>query len=315
MLAPLLAFMGLERFAPAASGAMPDPRLLSLFAMGGYVGDRTLHSLGLWRRRQRTARPAAVAVERPAPPAAPRLALRRLWVLMTLQAAFSNEYLQRAGFLRLILTSPTRIRDEGAQAPELLAELMEGATANTQPVLAAAIAGSLDRIFLEAQQAQLPRSPVRLIEVGGAILAQWGDRVIWGTVRPHCAILTIALLPLAPRTVLTAYLTLGIAGGIAARLGLYRWGWRAGWDLVRGGSSWGWRRGPALMEAASVPVGLLTALALLFGYPSLLPAGGALAPWSRALVWFMVGVPCGACLARRPTIWGWACWLVGIVPG
>lgn len=311
---PALALARLQGILPAWPGPALDAGRLALFALGGFVGDRTLHSMRLWRGRH-PLRAVPAETQAPAAPAVPRLGMRRFLALLTLQAAFSNEYLQRAGFLRMLNASPAWAGADPSPKVSLAVELMEHGMANTQPILAAALVGALDRVLYDARETPPPRSPVRLIELGGSILAQWGDRVVWGAVRPLGGLLILALLPLAPGLILIGYLLLALTGGFAARLGFYRWGWRAGWDLVRGGASWAWRRGPAVLEAAAVPVGLVAALAFLLGYASLAPPGGALASWSRALLWFMVGFPCGALLARRPTFWGWACWVVGILPG
>ncbi len=275
--------------APLGSEAMVH---LVLVALGGVVGERVWRRLRRGRRKAHRA-PRSAREEAPAPPAPP-LRPARWEGLLALQAAFSTGHLQRVGFLHLVRGAPgnrTRVAD-------LERQLMEEGTLNTQPVMAAALIGALDRILVERE---MPRSPLRLLELGGTMLAQWGDRAIWGGVRPGLALLALAFFPLWHLGVAIAFPAVGLVLHFVARVRLYRWGWRRGWDLVQGGTGWCWDRLPGIAGGMLVPLALVAAVSLsAFAgpVPSAFPSRG---------LWFMLGVPLGAAAGSRPLPWGCVC--------
>jgi mannose/fructose/N-acetylgalactosamine-specific phosphotransferase system component IID len=228
-----------------------------------------------------------------------------MWDLLTLQGAFSARHLQRCGFLASV--GPARGGSPAVAA--LRTALADGPPPNTHPVLAAALVGALERAEADAADAGPPRPLARLVEIGGPILAQWGDRAIWGGARRLWGAVAVLLaLPFGLAAAL-AMAGVSLALHMLGRVLLRRWGWRVGWDLVRGGSGWLWRRGPRWAERAGLPVSAgVLAVAATLGW-SAGPSAGA---FGLRLVWFMLGVLLGGS-AHRPTAWGWICWVAASV--
>lgn len=291
-----------------------------LFAAGLCLGS----SLGVRRLRSAFSAPGGSRARRPAEgPAGPRPGpagghgrvdagapgtgrLRTALRLLGLQAGFSDRYLQRSGFLVALAPRPGaaaggRIPEERAEARARLREEMFGdRPPNTQPLVAAALIGALDRVLAEPA-AEASRPAIRLLQAGGSLIAQWGDALVWGSTRPTFGLLASALLPLSLPGVLAGWLLLGIAAEILARLWLYRWGWREGWDLVpvRAGSFWHW------VPRWSWGLRLLLALALVgwlaVGWGHL----GPRAVWTGPAVSVILGGLCGVATAGRPASRGW----------
>ncbi|MCK4303796.1 MAG: PTS sugar transporter subunit IIC [Candidatus Eisenbacteria sp.] len=313
-------------------------RLSLLFAMGGLIGrqlrkplraigQRVRGSCDAWgpwwgtRERSRTERglPAETRKALREEPAeaeremsAPALTWRRLLGLLGLQAGFSDRQLQREGFLLAVRGIPgKRLSELGRRETTALEErMLQEGTLNTQPVMAAALIGALDRILIEAERKPLPRSPLKLLEVGGAVLAQWGDRALWGGLRPGMALLALALLPIAPAPVVVAFLTLGLSMQLGGRVVLYHWGWRAGWNVVRGSGASFWRCGPAWLQEALLP--LAVGVVGSYGVAWFAEAGavevGLPTLFNQSMVWFMLGMPIGLWVGNRPMKWGCLCW-------
>jgi len=316
---------------PAASGAQ---RLLSAagatcvlwVALGGILGQRAAgmrtEILRLWHGLRGG---AALAHPPPASPGAtaapiPALTWRQLWALLTVQASFSYRHLQRGGFLGLLRAIPNA-RLEGRSRDCLSAledELAREGTANTQPVVAAALAGGAERVLSDAAEVPLPRSPLKLLTVGGSVLAQWADRTLWGGLRPALGLVALGFVLDAPVLVLGAYVVIGLTLHLGARLAFYRWGWRLGWDLVRGGRGWTWRWLPTLL-GLMVPLLVVGISVLLAGrLETFLADGGQKAGmvqsiFRQGIVWFILGLPLGYLVGRRALLWGWTCALAGWV--
>jgi hypothetical protein len=287
-----------------------------LFALGGLGRKRAAACLGLVRglsgggaRRTSVALPG---VEAPLSPGG--LSPGGLLRLLLLQGSFSRRHLQRGGFL-LALGMHRDVRHSDAQRSQqaaLEAGIVAGKPVNTHPVMAAALIGAVKRIMHDAADGPLPRPPQRLLEVGGATLAQWGDRAIWGAFRPAVALLTLALLPLSPLWVAVVFVAGVLVLQIVGRMWLFSWGLRAGWLLARGSGGWLWRRGPAWVAGALAPLAAVAALVLGLW----MNAGGSMEgarPFSSAVgpVWFILGVSLGGGVAGRALAWGWLCWVVG----
>lgn len=233
----------------------------------------------------------------------PRQGLRCLLELMLIQAGFSDRFMQRSGFTLLLGGAvPGRIvgrEGEGARR-RFICGMLGDRPPNTQPLMAAALVGALDRV-LEAGADDPGRSPRRLLQWGGSLLAQWGDRMVWGFLRPALALLAVWLLPLSVSGALLGWFLFATAAELLARRGLYRWGWRAGWDLVPLRAGVLWRR---LESGRALALPLLAAGALLW-----IGAGwwhlGAHALWTAPAGSTMLGLFCGALTARRPIARGW----------
>lgn len=303
------------------------------FALGGFIGNRGRRWLRRIRRRHGTSTgvgghgadrraepvggPRGEEPGRMAAVPVPRLGPRRLWAILTLQACFSDQHLQRSGFLHALEGSPCAgaAGAECGQAAGLEERMAAQGILNTQPAMAAALVGALDRVLCDAQQEPLPRCPLKLLEVGGPVLAQWGDRALWGGLRPATALLALALLPVWPAGVVAAYMSGGLILNLAMRLQLYRWGWRAGWGIVRGGRGRIWRQGPSWVQAALLPLGLVAVLSLGVAWIGAAPAAGGrlLSASGLGLVWFIIGVPFGMSMGSRPLLWGWVCWAAGLL--
>jgi PTS system sorbose-specific iic component len=283
--------------------------LTTLFALGGYFG-RTLP----FKTRSSAPRDSSPGKVRPETRKEHRLTLSRLGKLLCLQACFSNRNLQRFGMANLIAAGPQGgdvDRTERSQRDNLIHTLLQEGTTNTNPVMSAALIGALDRVLIDSEQASPPRPPVRLLVVGGSLLAQWGDRVFWGSLRPMCNLLALALLPLSSSAVITVFLLAGFLLHLWARWRLYLWGLSAGWNVARGGSSWRWRSLPRLLEQIQ-PV-LVMAVAIIVAISSHQSIGeGEAVSFAAMAVWFIVGIPVGrrygACLYR----WGWICGFAGV---
>lgn len=295
-------------------------------AMGGILGQRATgmrtEILQLWhglRGGAARTHPPPPTPGNP-PPIPPEPTTRQLWALLTLQASFSHRHLQRGGFLRILHAIPTaRLKGRSQRAlADLQDELAHEGTANTQPVVAAALAGGAERILTDAARAPLPRSPLKLLTVGGSVLAQWADRALWGGLRPALGLLALGFALESPAFVLGTYAVVGLGLHLVARRAFYRWGWRLGWDLVRGGRGRTWRWLPTLL-GLTVPL-LVVGVSLLLagrlenflsgGGP---PAGIARGIFRQGIVWFILGLPLGYLVGRRALLWGWTCTLAGWV--
>ncbi len=295
------------------------PASVGLFALGGVLGYRLRDrwprrgSGRVERRAQDPSSPAGTDADAPqAEP--PPLSWRGWLALLALQSAFSSRSLQRAGFLRYLRVrlgeaSHPRVREAARQLEE---QMCREGTINTQPVMAAALLGATERVVADAAREAPPRPVLRLVELGGSVLAQWGDRAVWGGARPLWALIALALVPLAPLPAVALYAAGGLALELGARGALHRWGWRRGWQVVRRGTGRLWRGLPVWCERMQIPLALLAAVTLWVGLvrPAPAPAMGALA-W--ALLSFILGVPLGALSGRRALIWGWICWGWGVL--
>lgn len=256
-------------------------------------------------------------------PGAPFPRLRQWRAFLLLQASFNFAYLQRAGFLGIVRAIPEeRLRGAEAIRSQTEFDIAQTGTYNTQPVLAAALAGGIERVLTEAGRGSLPRAPARLLTVGGAVLAQWGDRVLWGGVRPVLSLMVLGLtvLPvLRPWLGLLIYVGASLLFHVVMRWGLYRWGWRKGWDCVRGGRGWVWDWLPTalalLIPLLALWVGLV--LARHLGPFAVGTESGVMSFFRHGLVWFILGLPLGLLVGGRALLWGWACALVlalGLTP-
>jgi mannose/fructose/N-acetylgalactosamine-specific phosphotransferase system component IID len=187
--------------------------------------------------------------------------------------------------------------------------IVEGAAPNTQPIMAAALVGALDRSIAEAERENLPRPLVRLLDVGGPLLAQWGDRVIWGIARPLWAMAALVWAPFSAVAAALVFLGGALIGQAAARLELYRWGWKAGWDLVRGGHSRWWHVAPRWGERLHLPLilGVVGAVVVLW-----LRVDASTTASALRVAWFIIGGLLGGSV-RRPMAWGWICCIAAAV--
>lgn len=273
---------------------------LLCFALGGQVRS----ALGAWRRSVPGSDPLPRALGAGVP-AAPRLGPKRLARLLSLQAGFSDRHRQRPAFLAL---AAPRGPEASEPHSDLRRAIASGPPPNTHPVMAAALVGALDRVLHEASAGEAPRPPARLLEVGGTQLAHWGDRMIWGALRPAWAMLALVVAPLAGPAVALVYAGGALLASVAVRPALYRWGWRAGWDLVRGGAGRLWRRGPRWVERTHLPL-LVAAAAVSAGV--WLAGGPSASASGLRSIWFILGLLLGA-TARRPATWGW---VVGVAAG
>jgi hypothetical protein len=281
---------------PAAPGSAWSARLpiwgmtpALAFALGGAA------RLGVrgWRARWPAAAP-------PADGGGPTAAKTRgrLWRLLTIQTAFNEKHLQRAGFL-------AALRPAGEPARRLQLEIAAGPPPNTHPVMAAALFGALDRVVEDEAAGASPRPPSRLIELGGPLLAQWGDRALWGAARTAWALAGLAAAPLAGLPVALVFLAVATAAHILARPALYLWGRRAGWDLVRGGRGWLWGKAPRVAERAALPLALAATGVMAVSWAV---AGPHAAASGLRAGWFMLGALLGGSV-RRPATWGRVCWV------
>jgi mannose/fructose/N-acetylgalactosamine-specific phosphotransferase system component IID len=315
VIVPLAVFRGLAGAIPreeplgwAASGPLflAAAAVVSLLALGGVLG-RTARA---WASREAeaaggpAAEPRELAGPRPTP-----LDARRMWALITLQAGFGNRYMQRSGFLYFLFpgSGPTR----GA-AGQLEEDILAGGPLNTQPIMAAALLGATERVLAEARDQSPPRPIVRLLDVGGPLLAQWGDHAIWGALRPALALLALAGAASWPGAAMgyVGYALVGLALSLGARARLYRWGWTAGWDVVRGWGNRVWRRSPDVASRALAPLAVLAAASVLGTFAlgiHRVGGGSTLILFSLGAASFILGVPLGAVLGQRPLAWAWIC--------
>jgi hypothetical protein len=245
-------------------------------------------------------------------PEPPRLTWGKLTTLLTLQAGFSDAHLQRDGYLHWIWGEIRRPPSEPArqEAQLLEADMLRQGALNTQPVMAAALLGALDRVLCSAASQSLPRSPRRLLEIGGAVLAQWGDQILWGAGRPAFFLLGLALLPWAPLAVILGILALGLLLHLGGRVLFYAWGWRRGWGVVDGGGRW-WHRAPGLIMASHGPLVLGAAVSLALA--AFRAGAWGERPFFLAGLWFILGVPLGRWVGQRPGVWGWICWAAMVI--
>jgi len=242
---------------------------------------------------------------------------RDLMALLLLQASFSRRHLQRGGFLQLLANARRRMRAPGEREAldALERDLVTGRPPNTHPLLAAALTGALDRALREAGASAPPRPLHRLLEVGGAALAPWGDRCLWSVTRPLLALAALAVLPLRPGFVLAVY-GMGVLGlQLFARHRLYAWGGGLGWDLPGTRPSRVWR---ACGRHGDL-IGAIAALAASLSLGAWLGAGAVLRSGSGPLVILclsgILGILSADRLGRRAEVWGWACWVAGVLAG
>jgi hypothetical protein len=242
----------------------------------------------------------------PLPPAC-RLALAAR--LLLLQAGFSARFLQRSGFLFLLPALPVADEAQGAGFRERLArDLLAGRAPNTHPLMAGALAGGLARLSLDVEAAA-SRPPGRLVEVGGAVLAQWGDRVLWGAVRPLLALVALCGLAAGPPWGWGVLLLGGLALELGGRWALIGWGARRGWALVQGLPPRLWQRLPRALARIQLPaVGLLAGGLLACAGAG----GGHPLPWVAGAAWFILGLLAGPLARRHPLAWGAGCTLVSL---
>jgi hypothetical protein len=303
------------------------------FAAGGLLRQ----ALGAWRRTGRGAAAAAgpagatepgagggtagveaipgvgartLGADEGEPEAFPRGVRPRLWIpLLLLQSGFSRAFQQRSGFRNLAESlgrsgsGPAR-----ARAVALAGDLAGGAALNTHPGAAAALAGALVRLLHASRQGAPERPLARLLEVGGAALAQWADRAFWGAGRPLLALAAMALAPVAPAASLVSFVIVGLGLELGVRNALWAWGARAGWAVVSGLPGRFWRALPVWGSRLQVPAILLAlvVLAAMAGFDS-----DRLA-WAMRLGWFMLGGLAGSLATRRVMLWGWMCWGVSL---
>jgi hypothetical protein len=233
---------------------------------------------------------------------------RRLVRLLLIQAGYSVRFQQRCGFLWVMQAT----RRAGSKDPEpaenarpgFAASMLTERSPNTQPLMAAALAGALDRVLDEpGASTSAGRPPARLMQLGGGLLAQWGDRVIWGGVRPF-----VALVVLIAAAVVSAWGSVLIWIGLAlvleplARARLYAWGWSRGWAIVPFRPAGFWRGAERWMAPARLPLGVLGAILLLLARVRWPVAGGE---WVAPVALFVVGFALGGGATRRPLLWGW----------
>lgn len=313
----------------AGSAAMAAPWCsgwpLLFFAVGGYCAITVGRARRAWqagvapvrggrsdrsedaRCERRVASPGA-AGQTPTPPG---IGERIGW--LALQAAFSARHLQRTGFLYLwkLRRELTPLKENPA-AIDLERELLGGAPINTHPILAPALLGGLERVCRDAGGDSVARPPIRLLSVGGPLLSQWGDRAVWGGLRPAAALLCLAWLPLAPLPIVGLYLTVLLAAQWTVRGRLFGWGLRAGWALPQGLQSRGAR------WLAVWPARLLPFLALGAGASLVLWLAGAALPglcrpghWVSGGIWFILGLFAARFIGARPLRWGWTGALAG----
>ncbi len=232
-----------------------------------------------------------------------------LWLrLLLVQAGFSRAYLQRSGFRALV--EALQRRDAGGKssrnAAALAEDLSTGPALNTHPAMAAALLGAWRSIL--AARGDPPRPPRRLAEVGGPVLAQWGDRLFWGGFRPLLALLAIAAAPLHPAAALAGFLVIGCGLELRARDALHGWGFRHGWSIVGGSIGRFWRTAPARAARLHGIVGIISLL--------LLAAGAGYEPnttaWAIRAGWLMLGYLAGRTAIQRAMLWGWMGWGVSL---
>lgn len=245
-----------------------------------------------------------------ASPPVPRPTLRQWLAWLLVQASFNVAFLQRTGFLGLVRAIPAgRLGPARALRESTAVEVARGGPYNTQPILAAALAGGLERILVAAGREAPPRPPMRLLGVGGSVLAQWGDRTIWGGARPLVSLLSLAALAAGPCAGLAVFATASLGLHLGGRWAFYRWGWRRGWEAALGGRSAAWERLPALLGLAIPAAAVAATLALSAGQG---PGGGPTAnggdtSFPLGVVWFILGAPVGLLVGRRAFLWGWIC--------
>ncbi len=285
--------------------------LAALFGLGGLVRERGVLWVRGSRHSARLGRRSAVTApvgERCVAPACPQPRFSVIMRLLALQAAFSARYLQRSGFWYSLGRDLCGRRSKMSEALRCLGrDLARACPANTHPVMAAALVGAVGRVIEERDAGESPRPAVRLIEVGGPVLAQWGDRFLWGAVRPALALLALAATALTPLAGL-GLLALSAMLHIAGRVFLFRWGWSEGWGLVRSRAGWLWQNAPVWGERSLAALGLLAALALVWlGVKTHLHASGL---WVAG---FILGGCLRAGVFRRPLVWGCAAGLATCV--
>jgi mannose/fructose/N-acetylgalactosamine-specific phosphotransferase system component IIC len=274
---------------------------LLCFALGG----RVRVALAPWRLRGRGSEPGPRTATGAGVTGAPCLGLGRFGRLLSLQAGFSDRHRQRPAFMALMARRGT---DAPGPEAELRQAIAAGPPPNTHPVMAAALVGALDRTLRDASAGEAPRPSARLLDVGGTQLAHWGDRMIWGALRPAWAMLALIVAPLAGPVTALVFAAGALLASLASRPALYRWGWKSGWDLVRGGAGRLWRQGPLWVERAHLP--LLAAVTVVTAGVWLVRGPGASATGLRA-IWFILGLLLGA-TARHPAAWGW---VAGVAAG
>jgi mannose/fructose/N-acetylgalactosamine-specific phosphotransferase system component IIC len=228
--------------------------------------------------------------------------------LFLLQAGFSHRHLQRSGFLLALFPSRGISGNRVGEAPALAlrdalaGEMLAAQPPNAQPIMAAAVIGALERV-LAGEPGALPRSPMRLIHMGGSVLARYGDAVIWGALRPAVAMIALLASAGSAAGAVLAWVGLDLAGEWMARRALCSWGWRMGWGIIPFRPGRRWLRVGSRVRALHLPLALLL-LGLVIRAWSLTPQPhGA---WAALAGWGIVGLLAGGIAARRPLAWGWA---------
>jgi hypothetical protein len=243
-------------------------------------------------------------------PGASRPGWRRVARLLIIQACYSGRFQQRCGFLWLV--QPTRragSRDaaggaEDAARVAFAASMLSERSPNTHPLMAAALAGALERVLGDAQTSGgAGRSPARLVQLGGGLLAQWGDRVLWGGLRPFVALMAlVAAAAVSGLGSVLLWVALALALEPLARSRLYAWGRQRGWSIVPFRPGRLWRAAEVWMAPARLPLALTGAIlfmAVRVKWP--VPGGEWVAPAGL----FVLGFALGGGATRRPLIWGW----------
>jgi hypothetical protein len=295
-----------------------------MFAAGGCARDGYGAWRGEWRRirdaLRSSGKAAALTAEtqtvQDAPGCATRLqdagaarpGWRRVVRLLLIQAGYSGRFQQRSGLLWVMQArghagSMDRADDAGARSA-FAASMLEERSPNTHPFMAAALAGALERVLDDAPaDAAVRRSPTRLIQLGGGLLAQWGDRLLWGGLRPLVALVAlIAAASVSGLGSVVLWIGLSLALEPIARARLYAWGWRRGWAMLPLRPGRFWRGAEMWMAPARLPLALVGAILLMRARVNWPVAGGE---WVAPAGCFVLGFALGGGAARRPLMWGW----------
>ncbi|MCK4415428.1 MAG: hypothetical protein KAY32_17975, partial [Candidatus Eisenbacteria sp.] len=284
---------------------------VAAFALGALVRNALAAWRGGWETPadQREVAEASDSDGRRLAPARWRL-LMLTGRLLFLQAGFSGRFLQRSGFLFLLPALAGPRDPEGCTLAERLREDLAGGRApNTHPLMAAALAGGLLRLASEARQGIPARPAGRLLDVGGAVLAQWGDRALWGGARPLLALLALLALAAGPWFGLGLLLVGGLALELGGRWALLHWGARRGWALVQGFCPLLWTRLPRALARAQLPAAGILAAGLA---GTRLGGSGDPLAWVAGGAWFILGLLAGRVALCRPMAWGAGCWVVSL---